>query len=129
MMHNETNLLLPAQRTCARASFKVHGKCDYSIWTHKNKEANSQLMEINIVQTVKEYLNSLPGVVVQTKRHLFSNDLNTLETFSRRLEDSLNIVNTLKTRFEQSQASVELLLHIRQLKNYIDCLVVLKEHY
>ena len=34
-------------------------------------------MEINIVQTVKEYLNSLPDVVMQTKRHLFSSDLNT----------------------------------------------------
>ena len=52
---------------------------------------------------------------MQTKRHLFSNDLNILENFSRRLEDSLNIVNTLKTRFEQSQASEELLLHLRQL--------------
>ena len=51
---------------------------------------------------------------MQTRRHLFSNYLNILKNFSRRLEDSPNIVNTLKTRFEQSQASVELLLHIRQ---------------
>ena len=72
-------------------------------------------MEINLVRTVEKYLNSLPGLVVQTRRHLFSNDLKILQNFSRRLEDSLNIVNTLKTRFEQSQASVELLLHIRQL--------------
>ena len=78
-------------------------------------EANSQLMEINVVQTVKEYFNSLPGLVVQTRRHLFSNDLNILENFSRRLEDSLSIVNTLKTRFKQTQASVELLLNIKQL--------------
>ena len=72
-------------------------------------------MEINLVRTVEKYLNSLPGLVVQTRRHLFSNDLKILQNFSRRLEDSLNLVNTLKTRFEQSQASVELLLHIRQL--------------
>ena len=72
-------------------------------------------MEINLVRTVEKYLNSLPGLVVQTRRHLCSNDLKILQNFSRRLEDSLNIVNTLKTRFEQSQASVELLLHIRQL--------------
>ena len=38
-----------------------------------------------------------------------------LEKFSRRLEDSLNIVNSLKARFEQSQTYAELLLHIRQL--------------
>ena len=81
----------------------------------KISEANSQLMKMDLVQTVEEYLNSLPSLIMQTRRHLFSNDLNILENFSRRLEDSLNIVNTLKTRFEQSQASVELLLHIRQL--------------
>ena len=52
---------------------------------------------------------------MQTRRHLFIYDLNIFENFSRCLEDSLNIVNTLKTRFEQSQASVELLFHIRQL--------------
>ena len=67
------------------------------------------------MRTVEKYLNSLPGLVVQTRRHLCSNDLKILQNFSRRLEDSLNLVNTLKTRFEQSQASVELLLHIRQL--------------
>ena len=72
-------------------------------------EANSQLMKMDHVQTVEEYLNSLPGLVVQARRHLFSNDLNILESFRRRLEDSLNIVNALKTCFEQSQASVELL--------------------
>ena len=81
----------------------------------KISEANSQLMKMDLVQTAEEYLNSLPSLIMQTRRHLFSNDLNILENFSRRLEDSLNIVNTLKTRFEQSQASVELLLHIRQL--------------
>ena len=78
-------------------------------------EANSQLIKMDLVPTVEEYLNSLPGLVVQTRRHLFSNDLNILANFSGRLEDSLNIVNTLKTRFEQSQASEELLLHLRQL--------------
>ena len=87
-----------------------------TLFEHKKIiEANSQLMEINVVQTVKEYFNSLPGLVVQTRRHLFSNDLNILENFSRRLEDSLSIVNTLKTRFKQTQASVELLLNIKQL--------------
>ena len=30
-------------------------------------EASSQLMEINLVQTVKEYLNSLPDLAVQTR--------------------------------------------------------------
>ena len=60
-------------------------------------------MEINLMRTVEKYLDSLPGLVVQTRRHLFSNDLNILQNFSRRLEDSLNIVNTLKTRFDQSR--------------------------
>ena len=55
------------------------------------------------MRTVEKYLNSLPGLVVQTRWHLFSNDLNILQNFSRRLEDSLNIVNTLKTRFDQSR--------------------------
>ena len=78
-------------------SLKAHGKCDEHT---KIIEANSQLMKMDLVQTVEEYLNALPGLVLQTKRHLFSNDLNILENFSRRLEDSLNIVNTLKTCFE-----------------------------
>ena len=78
-------------------------------------EANSGLMKMDLVQTVEEYFNSLPGLVVQTRRHLFSNDVNILENFSRGLEDSLNIVNTLQTRFEQSQVSVGLLLNIRRL--------------
>ena len=28
--------MLPARVTCARASFKAHGKCDDSLWTNKN---------------------------------------------------------------------------------------------
>ena len=78
-------------------------------------KANSQLMKMEVVWTVEEYLNSFPGLVVQTRQHLFSIDLNILENFSRRIQDSFNIINTLKTHFEQSSASVELLLHIRQL--------------
>ena len=78
-------------------------------------EANSELMKMDLVQAVEEYFKSLPGLVVQTRRHLFSNDLNILENSSRRLEESLSIVNILKTRFEQSQAFVGLLLHIRRL--------------
>ena len=72
-------------------------------------ETNSEVMKMDLVQTVEEYFNSLPGLVVQTRRHLFSNDANILENFGRRLEDSLSRVNTLQTRFEQSEASLGLL--------------------
>ena len=44
-------------------------------------EAISQLIEINLVLTVEEYLNSLPGLLVQTRRHLFSNELNIFGKF------------------------------------------------
>ena len=50
-------------------------------------EANSEVMKMDLVQTVEEYFNSWPGLVVQTRRHLFSNDVNILENFSRGLED------------------------------------------
>ena len=64
------------RRTCAKASFESLGKCEDSFEHTKIVEANSELMGINLVQTVEEYLNSLPGLAVQTRRHLFGNDLN-----------------------------------------------------
>ena len=65
-------------------------------------EVNSELMKMDFVQTIEEYLNFLAGLVVERK-DLFSNDLNILENFSRRLEDSLHIGNNFKPLFEQAK--------------------------
>ena len=65
-------------------------------------EVNSELMKMDFVQTIEEYLNFLAGLRVERK-DLFSNDLNILENFSRHLEESLNIVNNFKSRFEQAK--------------------------
>ena len=53
------------------------------------------------VETLEQFFTELPVLVDQATRHLHSSNLNLLEHLSRRLDDSLNVLNIFLSRCEE----------------------------
>lgn len=53
---------------------------------------------------LEEFFNELPRLVDQARRNVFSNDLNQLEYFQRKVQDALNVLNVIVSRCEDINA-------------------------
>ena len=72
------------------------------------------------VETLEQFFTELPVLVDQATRHLHSSNLNLLEHLSRRLDDSLNVLNIFLSKCEELNMSETLTTNIRSLwKNFI----------
>ena len=55
----------------------------------------------------EDFLNSLPGLITQAKRNLFTYNENLLEYWTRRLEDCLNVLNVAFQRISNNRGLQE----------------------
>ena len=67
------------------------------------------------VETLEQFFTELPVLVGQATRHLYSSNLNLLEHLSRRLDDSLNVLNIFFSRCEELNIPVTFTTNIRKL--------------
>ena len=70
-------------------------------------------MELEV--DLEQFLSDLPNQIEQTRRQLFSGNLNALEFWQRRIEDFLNVLNVLCRRFEGIDADGALAANCNQL--------------
>ena len=64
---------------------------------------------------LEQFLQNLPALVSQVRRQLYSDNMNTLEYFGRRLQDALNVLNIFKNRCEGVSADRELVAYASDL--------------
>ena len=64
---------------------------------------------------LEQFFVGLPTLLEQAERHAFSNDLNILEHFSMKIQDSLNVLNVIVSRCEELNAEFGLTQEIRSL--------------
>ena len=77
-------------------------------------------MAANVV--LQQFFEDLPRLVEQAHRHVHSSNLNMLEYFSRKLEDSLNVMNIFVSRCEDINASADLILNVRRTLGQVQLL-------
>ena len=86
------------------------------------------------VETLEQFFTELPVLVDQATRHLHSSNLNLLEHLSRRLDDSLNVLNIFLSRCEELNISEVLTTNIRRLLEELHSIhtsilnIVINEH-
>ena len=77
-------------------------------------------MSLSVV--LDQFFDELPSLIDQARRHAYSNNLNILEYYNRRLHDALNLLIIFTNRCEDVNSPDSLLHEIRQLTREVQAL-------
>ena len=81
--------------------------------------------EISSALALEEFFDEISRLVDQARRNVFSDDLNLLEYFRRKVQDTLNVLNVVISRCEDVNA---LQSFTQELTALMDSIVALDEH-